>query len=95
MVSPFTCVAVHGNEILCPNFRFEPKPSTEWFRCQTGPNVVFCLARTHLCDGHVDCEDASDEENCGRPILCELHLYTMTISSNAFFHCTMFAVVIV
>lgn len=32
----------------------------QWL-CQTG----FCIDLTKLCDGYVDCEDASDETNCG------------------------------
>jgi len=58
-------VVAQGNQIVCPNFRFTPMQITEWWQCQTGERVTFCLARTHLCDGHVDCEDSSDEQDCG------------------------------
>ncbi|CAF3052787.1 unnamed protein product [Rotaria socialis] len=35
--------------------------STNLFRCKTNN---FCINRTFVCDGDLDCSDSSDEENC-------------------------------
>ena len=34
------------------------------FECRTRPGD--CVPRNLLCDGYEDCEDGSDEKNCGR-----------------------------
>ncbi|UJR15454.1 hypothetical protein I4U23_002397 [Adineta vaga] len=35
--------------------------SADLFRCKTSN---FCINRTYVCDGDLDCSDSSDEENC-------------------------------
>ncbi|CAF0998634.1 unnamed protein product [Adineta steineri] len=35
--------------------------SADLFRCKTND---FCINRTYVCDGDLDCSDSSDEENC-------------------------------
>ncbi|CAF1201178.1 unnamed protein product [Rotaria sordida] len=35
--------------------------SADLFRCKTSH---FCINRTYVCDGDLDCSDSSDEENC-------------------------------
>jgi len=61
-----TCwCAGHGNQINCPNLRYVPMQLTEWWKCLTGPRTMSCLSVTRVCDGHVDCQDTSDEQECG------------------------------
>ena len=62
--SCFICTA-HGNLLGCPNLRFVPLDSKDWYKCQTGTRVVSCLAYARRCDGHIDCLDSSDEQGCG------------------------------
>jgi hypothetical protein len=45
-------------------------PTRGYFRCNNATSIDDCLPPVDICNGKVDCDDGSDEHNCGR-LLCK------------------------
>lgn len=51
--------------------------SPSHFKCRSGR----CVLATKRCDGHLDCDDHSDEDNCGETQHFKMRLLTSTAAT--------------